>query len=298
MNSSLGRRSCYDAEDEALQIPKLMTRGSLHRGSPPEKIRGTAPEISWSERELPFDDERVRRGLGHTSYPPPLLGADPSSAVELGPGRSDTASPAAVIPPSQRLGPKIDLGSCAGDEGGEMRVRPGRTTQPCRPQWPGSTSALQSELTLLGAVKDGDPCYQQISVRPLAPPPCGALGPRAASPRRCGHRRPVSPPLRESARCTAECPDGRPMQGGAPCRLQSLGARGGCAPGRPGSRSSRRSGSPRWCMRGWLLDPGSLERAGMPTGGAAVARLVVLTVVFLALAVWRIRWLRPASSDE
>jgi hypothetical protein len=49
---------------------------------------------------------------------------------------------------------------------------------------------------------------------------------------------------------------------------------------------------------GLVPDPGSLERAGMPTGGAAVGRLVVLTVVFLALAVWRIRRLRPTSRDE
>jgi hypothetical protein len=39
-----------------------------------------------------------------------------------------------------------------------------------------------------------------------------------------------------------------------------------------------------------------LERSGMPTGGAAVGRLALLTVVFVLLAVWRIRRLRLASS--
>jgi hypothetical protein len=43
---------------------------------------------------------------------------------------------------------------------------------------------------------------------------------------------------------------------------------------------------------------GTLERAGMPTGGAAVVRLVVLTVVFLLLAIWRIRRLKLAGTIE
>lgn len=60
--------------------------------------------------------------------------------------------------------------------------------------------------------------------------------------------------------------------------------------------------SPQWLAAmvyaGLVPDPGSLERAGMPTGGAAVGRLVVLTVVFVSLAVWRIRRLRLTSRVE
>ena len=60
--------------------------------------------------------------------------------------------------------------------------------------------------------------------------------------------------------------------------------------------------SPQWLATmvyaGLVPDPGSLERAGMPTGLAAVGRLAVLTLVFLALAVWRIRRLRPAGRAE
>jgi hypothetical protein len=41
-----------------------------------------------------------------------------------------------------------------------------------------------------------------------------------------------------------------------------------------------------------------LEREGMPTGGAAVGRLVVLTVVFVLLAVWRMRRLRLTGGRE
>ena len=41
-----------------------------------------------------------------------------------------------------------------------------------------------------------------------------------------------------------------------------------------------------------------LERAGMPTGGAAVGRLALLTVVFVLLAVWRMRRLRLAGGAE
>jgi hypothetical protein len=60
--------------------------------------------------------------------------------------------------------------------------------------------------------------------------------------------------------------------------------------------------SPQWLATmvyaGLVPDPGSLEREGMPTGWAAVGRLVVLTVVFVALAVWRIRRLKLTSRDE
>jgi hypothetical protein len=43
---------------------------------------------------------------------------------------------------------------------------------------------------------------------------------------------------------------------------------------------------------------GELEREGMPAGGAAVGRLALLTVVFVLLAVWRMRRLRPISRGE
>ena len=41
-----------------------------------------------------------------------------------------------------------------------------------------------------------------------------------------------------------------------------------------------------------------LERAGMPTGWAAVGRLAILTVVFVLLAVRRIRRFRITSVGE
>ena len=75
-----------------------------------------------------------------------------------------------------------------------------------------------------GEVKE-ETVLQRITVRPLASPPCGARGPRAASPRRCGHRRPASPPHRGVGRGTAGCPGERPMPGGAPCRPRSPGVR-------------------------------------------------------------------------
>lgn len=60
--------------------------------------------------------------------------------------------------------------------------------------------------------------------------------------------------------------------------------------------------SPQWLATmvyaGLAPDAHGLERAGMPTGGAAVGRLALLTVVFLLLAVWRIRRLRLAGVAE
>jgi hypothetical protein len=60
--------------------------------------------------------------------------------------------------------------------------------------------------------------------------------------------------------------------------------------------------SPQWLATmvyaGLFPGGGTLERAGMPTGGAAVARLALLTVVFVLLAVWRIRRLRPTGNVE
>ncbi len=60
--------------------------------------------------------------------------------------------------------------------------------------------------------------------------------------------------------------------------------------------------SPQWLATmvyaGLGPDAGGLERAGMPVGGAAVGRLVLLTIVFVVLAVWRIRWLRLTGVRE
>jgi hypothetical protein len=60
--------------------------------------------------------------------------------------------------------------------------------------------------------------------------------------------------------------------------------------------------SPQWLATmvyaGLAPEGGTLERSGMPVGGSAVARLALLTVVFVGLAVWRIRRLRIASSVE
>jgi hypothetical protein len=60
--------------------------------------------------------------------------------------------------------------------------------------------------------------------------------------------------------------------------------------------------SPQWLATMVYAGLGSstveLEREGMPTGGAAAGRLVLLTVVFVLLAVWRMRRLRPISRGE
>jgi hypothetical protein len=60
--------------------------------------------------------------------------------------------------------------------------------------------------------------------------------------------------------------------------------------------------SPQWLATmvyaGLGPDADGLERAGMPTGGAAVGRLALLTVVFLLLAVRRIRRLRLAGVGD
>lgn len=60
--------------------------------------------------------------------------------------------------------------------------------------------------------------------------------------------------------------------------------------------------SPQWLATmvyaGLVPDGGRLERAGMPTGWAAVARLALLAVVLVVLAAWRIRRLKLASSVE
>ncbi len=60
--------------------------------------------------------------------------------------------------------------------------------------------------------------------------------------------------------------------------------------------------SPQWLATmvyaGLGPEADGLERAGMPTGGAAVGRLALLTVVFLLLAVRRIRRLRLAGGGD
>lgn len=60
--------------------------------------------------------------------------------------------------------------------------------------------------------------------------------------------------------------------------------------------------SPGWLAQAALVgltDPGAdLHREGMPSGWGAVGRLVVVAVAGLALASWRLRHLRPASSSD
>lgn len=60
--------------------------------------------------------------------------------------------------------------------------------------------------------------------------------------------------------------------------------------------------SPQWLATMVYAELGphadALERAGMPTGGAAVGRLALLTAVFVLLAVWRIRRLRLTGAGE
>jgi ABC-2 type transport system permease protein len=60
--------------------------------------------------------------------------------------------------------------------------------------------------------------------------------------------------------------------------------------------------SPQWLAKmvyaGLGPDAGELQRAGMPIGGAAVGRLVLLSVAFLLLAVRQIRRLRLTGDGE
>ena len=61
--------------------------------------------------------------------------------------------------------------------------------------------------------------------------------------------------------------------------------------------------SPTWESRAifvGLLDdpPDRLVREGIPAGGAAVVRLLVVTVVALAIAVWRLRHLRLSGAAD
>ncbi len=60
--------------------------------------------------------------------------------------------------------------------------------------------------------------------------------------------------------------------------------------------------SPMWVARsvyaGLADDASFLVREGVPQGWSAVVRLVVLTVVMLALACWRLRHLRLAGASD
>ena len=61
--------------------------------------------------------------------------------------------------------------------------------------------------------------------------------------------------------------------------------------------------SPTWESRAifvGLLDdaPDRLVREGIPAGGGAVVRLLVVTIVVLAIAVWRLRHLRMAGAAD
>ncbi len=60
--------------------------------------------------------------------------------------------------------------------------------------------------------------------------------------------------------------------------------------------------SPQWltttAYAGWGPDAGELLRSGVPAAGAAAGRLAIITLVALALAVWRVRHLRLAGSTD
>jgi ABC-type transport system involved in multi-copper enzyme maturation permease subunit len=61
--------------------------------------------------------------------------------------------------------------------------------------------------------------------------------------------------------------------------------------------------SPTWESRAifvaWIDDaPSRLVREGVPQGGAAIVRLVLVTVVALALAIWRMRHMRVVGASE
>ena len=60
--------------------------------------------------------------------------------------------------------------------------------------------------------------------------------------------------------------------------------------------------SPQWLARGAYgglgPDAGELVRSGVPSGSSALGRLALLAVVFLAVAVWRVRDLRLAPTAD
>ena len=61
--------------------------------------------------------------------------------------------------------------------------------------------------------------------------------------------------------------------------------------------------SPTWESRaiflGYLNDvPSRIVRTGIPQGGAAIVRLVIVTIVVLAVAIWRISHMRWAGASD
>jgi len=61
--------------------------------------------------------------------------------------------------------------------------------------------------------------------------------------------------------------------------------------------------SPTWESRaafvGFLADaPSSVVRKGIPQGGAAVVRLLVVAAVFLVIAIWRMSHMRMAGATD
>jgi hypothetical protein len=60
--------------------------------------------------------------------------------------------------------------------------------------------------------------------------------------------------------------------------------------------------SPLWMAQqtfAGLWDHGDLiERDGVPTGGGAIVRLVVITVVLLLVATWRLRRMTPVGGSD
>jgi len=61
--------------------------------------------------------------------------------------------------------------------------------------------------------------------------------------------------------------------------------------------------SPTWESRaiflGYLDDvPRVIERDGIPTGGAAVVRMAIVTIVLLALSIWRMRHMRMSGASD
>ena len=61
--------------------------------------------------------------------------------------------------------------------------------------------------------------------------------------------------------------------------------------------------SPTWESRAifvaWIDDaPSRLVRDGIPQGGAAIFRLALVTIVALALAIWRMRHMRMVGASD
>lgn len=61
--------------------------------------------------------------------------------------------------------------------------------------------------------------------------------------------------------------------------------------------------SPTWESRaiflGYLNDvPSSIVRTGIPAGGAAVVRMVIVTIILLGVSIWRMRHMRVAGASD